>query len=251
MKRPLLILIIVVLGLATAGGAFWFLGGSREDSSKEEAMEEKVSDELPMEDRPFVSLTPTSDGHEFSLSVSGIPRGLESLEYELVYKVSSGITQGVPGSVKLKGKRSITRDLLLGTCSSGKCRYDKGVKDGTFTLRLRDDDGKLVAKFETDFHLRQGGKELSSADGGFSVSSKDLSRSAFYITMGTFGVPKDAPGEVTEGPYGVFTQGKTKVSGDVDMDGDGSLYGWNGKKWVELDDAETSSLGTFVRVASE
>jgi hypothetical protein len=143
------------------------------------------------------------------------------------------------------------RDLLLGTCSSGRCRYDEGVEDGTFTLRLRDEDGKLISKLETRFYLQKGGLKLSSADNDFSLSSTKLSKNTYYIVVGTFGLPKDAPGDVVGEPYGIFTKGSTKVSGSIDLDGEGTLYGYNGSKWVELADGETSFLGTFVKIASE
>lgn len=253
MKRWLVIFIIVLIGLLTAGGAFWLLRGDSkpQDVGEEKPVKEETVKELPIEERPFVSLTPRLDGHEFHLEVSDIPSGTESLEYELVYKVASGVTQGVPGTVKLSGKTSIERDLLLGTCSSGKCRYDEGVEKGMFTVRLRDEDGKLITKLETEFHLQQDGKSLTSGDGKFSISSTGLGKSTFYLTMGTFGLPGKAPGKVTSGPYGVFTKGGTKVSGTVTLDGSGTLYGWDGRKWVELAGGTTSSLGTFIRIASE
>lgn len=253
MRRILIIFIIILIGLLTAGGAFWLLRGDSKPQNAEEdkPIKEETVKELPIEERPFVSLTPRADGHEFHLSVSGIPNSADSLEYELVYKVASGVTQGVPGTVKLSGKTSIERDLLLGTCSSGKCRYDEGVEKGMFTVRLRDDDGKLISKLETEFHLQQDGKSLTSSDGKFSISSASFGKSTFYLTMNTFGLPDEAPGKVTSGPYGTLTKGVTKVSGTVTLDGSGTLYGWNGSKWVMLDDGKTSFLGTFIRVASE
>lgn len=253
MKRWLVIFIIVLVGLLTAGGAFWLLRGDSksEDTEGEKPVKEEIIKELPIEERPFVSLTPRADGHEFHLAVSNIPRVADSLEYELVYKVASGVTQGVPGTVKLSGKTSIERDLLLGTCSSGKCRYDEGVEKGTFTVRLRDEDGKLITKLETEFHLQQDGRSLTSGDGKFSISSTRLGKSTFYLTMNTFGLPGKAPGKVVSGPYGAFTKGVSKVSGTITLDGSGTLYGWNSSKWVMLDGDKTSFLGTFIRVASE
>ncbi len=257
MRRFLPIVIIVVLGLALIVGSVWFFTRSKEKvtpgggTSGQKAKTQEQVKELSIEERPFVSLTPRADGHEFHLTITSIPKGVENVEYELVYKVASGVTQGVPGTVKLSGKTSIERDLLLGTCSSGKCRYDEGVTQGTFTVRLRDKDGKLITKLETDFHLQQDGKGLISSDGKFAISSSSLGKSTFYLTMNTFGLPGKAPGKVVAGPYGTFTKGAAKVSGTVTLDGSGTLYSWNGSKWVMLDSGTTSSLSTFIRIASE
>lgn len=230
-------------------------GDSTSQTEKKEITpKEEVLKELPIEERPFVSLTPRVDGHEFHLTISNIPSGAESIEYELVYKVASGVTQGVPGTVKLSGKTSIERDLLLGTCSSGKCRYDEGVEKGTFTIRLRDDDGKLITKLETEFRLQKGGQKLTSIDGKFSLTSAITSSKDFYLIMETFGLPKEAPGKVTSGPYGVFSQAKNvkTVSSGIDMEGSGDLYVWSGgQNWGKLEGSKTFSLGTFIRVASE
>ncbi|MBI4033040.1 MAG: hypothetical protein HY377_00760 [Candidatus Blackburnbacteria bacterium] len=245
MNRKLLVFLVVLLGIATSGGIFWFVKGvTQKPTTTASSQKEEVLRELPLAERPFASMTPRTDGHEFKLAVSRIPSGIDALEYELVYKNSDGVTQGVPGSVKLKGATILERNLLLGSCSSGKCKYDEGVEKGTLTLRLRNADGELIAKLETGFHLQQGGP-LSSTDGNFKLTSSSLSVKTFYLTMGTFGLPGSSPGEVTAGPYGVFTSGKTSISGTVSL-GNGQIYGWSGGKWTIAENGKITSLGVFV-----
>src|SRR3990167_8098863 len=116
MKKVLPIFLIVAVGLGIATGVFFFLkGGSNSseegNSTPSDTRKEEVLKQLAVEESPYVSLTPRADGHEFHLSVAKIPSGVENLEYELVYKVASGVTQGVPGTVKVVGKKSIERDL--------------------------------------------------------------------------------------------------------------------------------------------
>lgn len=244
MNRNLIILLVVVLGIATAGGVFWFVKGVTQKPTTTPTNETEVLRELPLSERPFTSMTPRTDGHEFKLIISKIPSMIDTLEYELVYKNSSGVTQGVPGSVKLKGATTLERNLLLGSCSSGKCKYDEGVEKGTLTLRLRNADGELISKLETGFHLQEGGP-LSSSDGNFKLTSSSLSAKTFYLTMGTFGLPAGAPAGVSSGPYGVFTSGKTAVAGTVSL-GNGKVYGWSSVKWMMLENGKASSLGVFV-----
>lgn len=251
MRKILPIFLVVLAGLAVAGSAFWFLKPSPETSEEPgqapaKAKEEKQTKELSLEDKPFVSFVPGSSC-EYTLNVSGVKKGTSELEYEIVYKVDSGITQGVPGTVKLNGKTSITRDLLFGTESSGHRRCDKGVKDGTITIKYRDDDGKLIAKVDSDFQLKESAKALKLD--GFELDLGKISTEK-YIVMNTLGLPGKTPGEVVAGPFGVFAA-KSKVSAEVEISGEGELYVWDGAKWVKITDGKTNMLGTFIKIASE
>ncbi|HBL52231.1 MAG: hypothetical protein A3D24_02065 [Candidatus Blackburnbacteria bacterium RIFCSPHIGHO2_02_FULL_39_13] len=252
MKKILPIVLIVVVGLGLIGGAFLFLKKSTQAPGQKQGVnpdvvKETVLRELPLEERPYTTLIPRADGREFHLTISKIPSGAEVLEYELVYKVASGVTQGVPGSIKINNQSKIERDLLLGTCSSGKCRYDEGVSDGTFTLRFRDNQGRLVAKLETPFYLRKGGKELKLSGSDFAINNAVLSPSTYYLVMNTFGLPGKVDGNVSSGPFGVFTKGSEKVSGTVTIgDVQGTIYQWNNSKWNQVSVGKITSLGVFV-----
>jgi hypothetical protein len=115
--------------------------------------EEANVPEIPQDQRPTVSLTPSSDGHWLDFKVQGIKvKGAATMDYELLYTTGTGIQQGVPGTVKLDGG-DIDRKLLLGSESSGKFRYDEGVKEGTMTVKFRNDKGKLLGKLSTTFSL--------------------------------------------------------------------------------------------------
>jgi hypothetical protein len=115
--------------------------------------EEAVVPEIPLDQRPSISLTPTSDGHWLNFIVKNIKvKDASSMDYELLYTTGAGIQQGVPGTVKLDGA-DVERKLLLGSESSGKFRYDEGVKDGTISIKFRNSAGKLLGKLSTTFSL--------------------------------------------------------------------------------------------------
>lgn len=251
MKNALPIVIVVVVILGILGGGFWFLRGTTKAPTQDggETVDDSPLKVLSVEESPYVTLTPSADGHNFHLTITKVPTGTGSLEYEMVYAVSSGVTQGVPGTIKDLSTGTIERDLLLGTCSSGKCRYDEGVNDGTFTVRLRDSKGHLVSKMETQFHLQKGEKALSSADGKFTYTLSKASVGMFYITMGTFGIPSNAPAKVATGPYGVFSK-DTKGTGTVSL-GSGDIYQQDGSKWTKLTGGKASGLGVFAQTASQ
>jgi len=241
MKKYLPVLLFFI-GLAVIVGAFFFIKGRGKTSGEED---ERVP-EIPLSQRPFTSLTPTSDGHYLNLFVCDQNvEGAESLDYELLYKTLDGITQGVPGTIKLMGKSEIERELLLGSESSGKFRYDEGVEEGKLTLRFRNDRGKLVGKLVTDFHMQSDTKELGSLDGKFTY---ELARASdeFFVTMETFGLPGPAPGNLASGPYGVFSSDGTDFPGVTNM-----THFWNGASWDELAGGASDEIGVFVSLTSE
>lgn len=248
MKKILPIFFIVLTGLLVGGAVVWFLKPPSSEEKKEEqtgktVKEEKVSLELPLEERPYVTLTPGLSC-EYTLNISGIKRDAAELEYEVVYKVESGITQGVPGTVKLGGKTSITRDLLFGTESSGNRRCDKGVREGTVTIKYRDEDGKLAGKIESNFRVYESAKAIKLDDFNFDLGKISTGK---YVVMSTIGLPAKAPGRVTAGPFGVFGA-KSKVSAEVTVSGEGDVYIWDSGRWTKLTDGKTISLGTFIKV---
>lgn len=207
-------LILFFLGLIVAIWVFLIVKGKNKEQG---VVTEEVVPEIAFEKRPVASLTPTKDGHWLNLVIDKIEISASSLDYELLYKLPDGRTQGVPGTVALDGKTSIERKLLLGSESSGKFRYDEGVEIGTLTIRFRSDKGKLIGKLSTDFHLQTNVVELSSVDGKFKFTLDKKPKDGFYLIMETFGVPDLAPKAVSSGPYGLFSSSTDDLRGSVDM----------------------------------
>lgn len=163
--------------------------------------------EIAFPDRPFASLTPTSDGHYINLKIEKlkVPKAV-SMDYELLYSLPDGRAQGVPGTAELKDISVFERKLLLGSESNGKFRYDEGVEEGSLTVRFRDNKGKLLAKFSTKFHLQSNVTELTSVDTNFTYTLDKKPKGVFFITMETFGLPSGSSiSSVASGPYGIFS----------------------------------------------
>lgn len=204
--------------------------------------EENVPD-LPFSQRPYTQLVPTEDGRYLKMIVSNINvPGAKSMDYELYYGTADGITQGVPGKVNLEGKNSIERELLLGSESSGKFRYDQGVDDGTLTLRFRDSGGKLIGKVAGQWKYVNNTDTLESLDGKFSYKLEQESE-AYFIIMPTFGLPGTAGFEVDSGPYGVFSSVEEEFPGTVTFGG--NLQYWNGSSWEKVS-GPSDNIGVFV-----
>lgn len=173
--------------------------------------EESVLIDVALKDRPIVSLVPRSDGHYLKLKIDKIVIPATSLDYELLYQTKE-ITQGVPGTVTLVGK-TFEVELLLGSESSGKFRYDEGVENGTVTLRFRNSDGKLIARFTTDFHMQSNTDTLTSSDDSFTYKLDKTSKD-FFVTIGTIGM-NDVE-SVSAGPFGVFASSNGLPMGSAD-----------------------------------
>lgn len=206
--------------------------------------EEEDAPELPVSQRPYTQLVPTEDGHYLNLIVSNINvPNAESMDYELYYGTAEGITQGVPGKVKLEGKSMIEMPpLLLGSESSGKFRYDEGVNDGTLTLRFRDADGKMIGKVAGQWTLSSETDMLTSLDGEFKYTLDEASE-AFFVVMPTFGVPESAPADVSSGPYGVFASVEDEFPGTVNFTGNVQM--WDGTSWNSVS-GSSDNIGVFI-----
>jgi len=239
--KKFLPLIFLLVGIVVLGGAFAFTklkGGSNEEAPVDD---ESYLIEVPLGERPVVSLTPRTDGHWLDLSVGKILIDAETLEYELLYSLPDGRIQGVPGRQKIEGKSSLSIELLLGSESSGKFRYDEGVEKGSLSLKFRNSEGKLVAKFKTEFRMQSDEVELKSADNDF-IYTLDEEPSGFFVTMGTIGYPEGLDFVPSKEVYGVFASDKVNANGSLNLS---NSYVWDGTSWTELTERNSETLGIF------
>lgn len=265
------ILILIAVGVIVLAGAFFLLKGQKTTGEKEAGStgtSKKVV--LPIEERPFATLTPRTDGHALTLDVKNI-KGANVVEYELPY-MAGDASRGTLGDIKLNGETSFSRNLLLGSesCSGTgekqvcKYKYDEGVSDGSLTLRLRGSNG--TQKYDTDFRLQKGSEAkigLVSKDGNFQFQGT-LPANVFYVVLSTIGLPQATTGKVVGGPYGVFTAGSNSAKGTIKITltepaQSVKALGWDGLSWKEYSKGLTSDgktvsvevdrLTTFVVVA--
>jgi len=250
---PIFLSVLVVVILILGGFIYFNLRSRNEQSTSTDQETVKI---VSLEDSPFSSLTPSSkgdcipkspDGTWLSLNLENIK--FPAVEYVILYTPDTGIQQGVPSSlIDLKGQSELSRDILLGSESNHKCRYDKGVETGSLSLKFRSTDGKFLGKLETDWHLQTNTRKLSSIDGNFKFTlSKDAV--GYFIVMKTLGLPSPAPGKVIGGPYGVFASKARNISGVVELQGEGTLYGWDGKMWNKIENGNVSNMQVFVKLA--
>ena len=136
---------------------------------------------------PYALLFPRRDGNALVLNIKRTG-SYDQIKYELSYN-SEGIDRGATGEINTKDKKSeYEQEILFGACSTGgKCVFDKGVENGTLTLRIR--KGNEAYRVITQWHLQKPDVALgvlTSGDNHFSYSidpkSADLSLTMFSIS---------------------------------------------------------------------
>src|SRR3990167_1110847 len=264
MNQKLKIIIPLILVLAAFG--IFFFTRKPKDTGQDQIPQRKIEEinKLPVKDRPFVTLTPRADGREVTLTVDKV-KNATTIEYELEYQAES-LIQGVFGTIDLtKESQPVAKDLLFGSCSKGKCRYDEGVSGGSLTMRFEGAGEAYVLK--SDFNLQLAGDregEFTSKDAKatLNVGRSGLPLTTYVIVAGTMGLPAEVEGEVVAGPYAFLAPTAQKLSAaelgiksKEDLTGARIMF-WNGSSWVELDatigegtiSAPATALGTFIVV---
>lgn len=175
-------IIAIVAGILVVAAVYFLVIKGKTANNGDVNQEDEIVAEIPEGQRPMASLIPSMDGHWLKLKVEDIKvAGATSIDYELLYKVGDGRTQGVPGTIQLKGATSIERNLLLGSESAGKFRYDDGVESGSLTLRFRNSSGKLLGKLSTDWTLSMSGKNYTVSMDTFAKGKSTFTSSSAFL----------------------------------------------------------------------
>lgn len=220
---------------------------------------------------PYALLAPRRDGNALVLSLKRTA-SYDSISYELAYtsipeetivkgtkisddgeggKVTGSIDRGVRGTIDTKEKRGeYQQEILFGSCSKNVCKFDKGVENGTLTLRII--KGNKAYRMITQWHLQKPDVALGRLTSGdehlvYNVEGdrQNLSNIGFTIINDLTGVPKLPSGKVVLGKvYSLnVPDAKELPKGDISLEladnpPDGSkLYKFNQSKneWEELD----------------
>lgn len=190
--------------------------------------------ELPFDpEGPYALLLPRRDGNAINLNIKRVSQ-YDAFSYELVYS-AEGIDRGAGDPktfIDLKDQKGeYSQEILFGTCSKGDtsdplhCVFDKGVENGTLTLRFRKEN-KLYRMLMT-WHLQKpdvAEGEITSGDAHFLYKSKaskqDLLVAAYSIVNNLSGAPKLPEGKKIQGEVYAFNLpvGKEFSEGDVSIE---------------------------------
>lgn len=143
---------------------------------------------IPVEERPFVTLTPDQSGRNLTLSLDNTAVK-EIVEYELVYQ-SGDKQEGAFGRLDLTRETlPVEKEILLGSQSGGgKITYHEGVTGGSLTFTY----GETKLKEQFNFlRFDPADPVLTSPDGRFAISltKTALVNDSVVVIMKTFGLP--------------------------------------------------------------
>lgn len=198
---------------------------------------------------PYVLLEPRRDGNALTLNLKRIS-GYESFSYQIEYSDEEGIDRGA-GDLNTwvnieKGQNEYSQEILFGTCSQGyttgaaHCVFDKGVENGTLTLKAqkRYEKGDKTRKIEVakiGWHMQAPDValgQITSLDTHFSykhslpanhsktttdIWRQDLSNVGFTVVNDLSGAPKLPEGQNVMGKVYAFNlpTAKTFPKGQV------------------------------------
>jgi hypothetical protein len=140
-KRILAVIVVIVL-LLVAGAAFMFMGGNASDQAANEE-EQLVGDDVATIEPSEIGLEmeAMSNNQQVVFRITK-PDGITAVEYELTYLAADDQQRGVIGTIDdLDASSGVieSKPLDLGSCSSGVCKYDKGVESVDLLLKVTKD----------------------------------------------------------------------------------------------------------------
>lgn len=211
------------------------------------------ADQVDIAKKPFVTLTPTSNGAEIILTIQNMSE-FDKIEYELTYQADNPqiagqkIERGATGTDVNPKDPEYKKSILLGTASKGVRSPDKGITDGKVTLHLF--KGQTEYRSETPWDLINAGStktQIKDRSGKVSWSIPALGQDYWIIVADTVGVPPESQEfsvkDATLPVYGAFSiapQFKTPATVTVSVSSDlqnPALYSYNNKdkSWQKLD----------------
>jgi hypothetical protein len=150
-KLALLGIGAVVIVFAIAGFMFFQNSNRPSEIVEEDTIEEQAIEIDP--DDIGLTLTPNSNNTEVTMEISDTS-SFSSFEYEMSYDAEVDgeiVPRGAIGSGEVESGEPIKREITIGTCSSGKCKYDTGVTKISFIIRLNLNDGQTgIVKKDLD-----------------------------------------------------------------------------------------------------
>jgi hypothetical protein len=235
---------VIMLLLLVGGGIFAFtqMKKAPTEITQQGTQKKKVSEpvnQIALSERPYVQITPRTDGRNLDLQINSVAKSATSAEYELEYQAGT-LLQGAFGLIELSNLPA-SAEILLGSCSAGgACTYHNDVKGGTLVLKFSGPESYSLKQDWRHFD-NWGNKEtqFASKDAKFQVESSALANQRFIVVYNSPGYPTGLPGTPVSEPYSLTASSTLKGSAEVTMraneEGALTIYGYDGSAWKAFD----------------
>lgn len=269
--------IFLIVFLAAVYFLFIFKKGPAQIKPRaEESFDVKPISEIDIAKRPYITLTPTSNGAEIIISIENM-KDFERVEYELTYQADNPtspgtkIERGAVGSDINTKDEKYKKSVLLGTASRGVSSPDTGITGGKLTMHLYIGQNEYLS--ESAWTFQQIGTKaatLKSPDDNFEISVPSLGKDYWVILADTVGVPQTNKTfdlkNVSLPVYGVFSvAGDFSKAGGLSIKSDSKAgifaYNHSDSTWQDLKaaydsksktaSASPAKFATFVVVSSK
>lgn len=153
-KYKIIALVVSALLIFAGIGGYFLVKAqtSQKEAPKKEQTEEKQETikELKAEDIGL-TLTPRADKKAIIMTIMKLDN-ISSIEYEATYdaEVKDGgqilsVGRGVgPSTIEIKSTdKKLRREIELGSCSRNVCKYDQGVSEVEFSIKVNYKNGEV------------------------------------------------------------------------------------------------------------
>ncbi len=191
--------IVAAAALIIILGAIYFLfifnKKPKQIRSQDVQSEIKKVDDVDIAKRPYLTLTPTTDGAEVIISMENMGE-FDKIEYELTYLADNPqiagekIQRGSTGTDIDTKSPQYKKSILLGTASKGVRSPDKNVSDGKLTLHMF--KGGIEYQSETPWLLKKEGATadiITDPSGKFKFNIPNMGKDYWMILTETVGIP--------------------------------------------------------------
>lgn len=226
---------------------------AEQNTEDQPTKKKKVSrpvNEIPVEERPYVLMTPTQ-GREIDVTVKTVNKEANELEFLAEYQYGTSLGGNENAFDLTKGLPATKQFALYSRSAGGKTSYEEDVKGGTLTLKFANPNDYWL-KQDWAYYDRVNAKSstktssLQSRDEKFELDLGSTTGLSYVIIYNSPGYPKSLPGTAQSDLYtfqyaGSLRAATAEVSIEMNGEGSGTIYHWDGSEWQE---AETSVSGT-------
>lgn len=225
MKKLTKIALVLTFGLLLSA-----CGKKSAPTEPQNNTQQRIINQLPIDQRPFVALFPHPSGKLVTLYIDK-PGDIKDAKLEIEY-LSGNSLKGGRASLDFPTSLPYTRSFLLGTCSAGgSCSFDTDLSTGTVKTSFK--LGKDLHVLKDTFVFINGPSQTSDLRAKFEPSKALIGR---QILSFTHGYPNQTNLQVTQ-PGLILTSGNSnKIQGELSLKAPqaSQLYYFDGQKYQEL-----------------